>query len=80
MVTIAGNGLSEGVQLEIDRALEDHELIKVKFHVGDRDVKKVLIGELCEQVQAELVQQIGNIALIFREADNPDPKLSNLLR
>ena len=80
LVTVAGNGLSEGVQLEVDRALEDHELIKVKFNVGDRTVKRALIRELCEQVQAELVQEIGNIALIFREADDPDPKLSNLLR
>ncbi len=80
VVTVAGNGLSEGVQLEVDRALEDHELIKVKFSVGDRTVKKALIRELCEQVQAELVQEIGNIALLYREADDPDPKLSNLLR
>lgn len=80
IVTVAGKGLSEGVQLEIDRALEDHELIKVKFAVGDREVKRTLIKALCEQVQAELVQEIGNIALIYRPAQEPDPKLSNLLR
>ncbi|OMH39071.1 YhbY family RNA-binding protein [Motiliproteus sp. MSK22-1] len=80
LVTVADKGLSEGVQLEVDRALEDHELIKIKFNVGDRKVKKALIRELCEQVQAELIQEIGNIALIFRESDDPDPKLSNLLR
>ncbi|WP_421868764.1 ribosome assembly RNA-binding protein YhbY [Motiliproteus sp.] len=80
IVTVAGNGLSEGVQLEIDRALEDHELIKVKFNVGDREVKKALISELCDQTQAELVQQIGNIALLYRAAEEPDPKLSNLMR
>jgi RNA-binding protein len=80
IVTVAGNGLSEGVQLEVDRALEDHELIKVKFSVGDREIKKQLIQQLCEQVQAELVQQIGNIALLYRAAEQPDPKLSNLTR
>ncbi len=80
IVTVAGNGLSENVQLEVDRALEDHELIKVKLNVGDRSVKKALIRDLCEQVQAELVQEIGNIALIYRAAREPDPKLSNLLR
>ncbi len=80
VVTVAGNGLTEGVQLEIDRALEDHELIKVKVSVGDRDIKKALIVELCGQLQAELVQEIGNIALIYRSAIKPDPKLSNLLR
>ena len=78
LVTVAGNGLSEGVQLEVDRALEDHELIKVKFNVGDRNVKQQLIQQLCEQVQAELVQQIGNIALIYRAAEEPNPKLTNL--
>ena len=78
LVTVAGNGLSEGVQLEVDRALEDHELIKVKFNVGDREVKKTLIAQLCDQVQAQLVQQIGNIALIYRPAEQPDPKLTNL--
>ncbi len=80
VVTVAGNGLTKGVQLEVDRALEDHELIKVKFNVGDREVKKVLINQLCDQVRAEVVQQIGNIALIYRAAEESDPKLSNLLR
>jgi RNA-binding protein len=80
LVTVAGKGLSENVQLEVDRALEDHELIKVKFAVGDRDVKRQLIRELCEIVEATLVQEIGNIALLYRPAVEPNPKLSNLLR
>ena len=64
IVTIAGKGMTENIQLEVDRALEDHELIKVKFAVGDRDVKKQLIQELCTIVEATIVQEIGNIALI----------------
>jgi RNA-binding protein len=80
IVTVAGNGLTENIQLEVDRALEDHELIKVKFAVGDRTVKKTLIRELCAIVECQLVQEIGNIALIYRPAREPNPKLSNLLR
>ncbi len=80
IVMVAGNGLSENIQLEVDRALEDHELIKVKFAVGDRDLKRQLIRELCEIVEAQLVQEIGNIALLYRPAQEPNPKLSNLLR
>jgi len=80
IVMVAGNGLSENIQLEVDRALEDHELIKVKFSVGDRDLKRQLIRELCDIVEAQLVQEIGNIALIYRAAQEPNPKLSNLLR
>ncbi|SIR03875.1 YhbY family RNA-binding protein [Marinobacterium stanieri] len=80
IVMVAGNGLSENIQLEVDRALEDHELIKVKFAVGDRNLKRQLIRQLCEIVEAKLVQEIGNIALLYRPAQEPNPKLSNLLR
>lgn len=80
IVTVAGKGLTENIQLEVDRALDDHELIKVKFAVGDRDTKKQLIKELCDIVEATIVQEIGNIALIYRKALEPNPKLSNLAR
>jgi RNA-binding protein len=80
IVMVGGNGLTENVQLEVDRALEDHELIKVKFAVGDRDLKRELIKELVTVVEAELVQEIGNIAVLFRASDEPNPKLSNLMR
>lgn len=78
IVTIAGNGLSEGVQDELNRALDDHELIKVKLAITDRDLRKALIVELCQVTRAELVQEIGKIALIFREAKRPNIKLSNI--
>ena len=80
IVMVGGNGLTENVQLEVDRALEEHELIKVKFAVGDRDLKRELIKELVTVVEAELVQEIGNIAVLFRASDEPNPKLSNLMR
>jgi len=80
IVMVGGNGLTENVQLEVDRALEDHELIKVKFAVGDRDLKRELIKELVTVVEAELVQEIGNVAVLFRPSDEPNPKLSNLMR
>lgn len=80
VVMISDQGISEGVQLELERALNDHELIKVKVSCGDRDYKKELIGQLCEICDCELVQTIGNMALIYRAAQKPNPKLSNILR
>src|SRR5690625_5825078 len=67
VVTVAAKGLSENVLAEVERALEDHELIKVKFAVGDRDIKQQLIDELCRQSAAQLVQTIGHIALRSEE-------------
>ena len=80
VVTVGGNGLSDAVIAEIDRALTQHELIKVKLAVGDRDAKAAVSAELCEKTGAEIVQSIGNIVLIVRRAEKPDPKLSNLIR
>ncbi len=78
IVTIAGNGLSEGVQDELNRALNDHELIKVKLAITDRDIRKTVTRELCDVTGAELIQEIGKVALIFREAKRPNARLSNI--
>jgi RNA-binding protein len=80
VVTVAGNGLTENVVTEVDRALRDHELIKIKLAVGDRETKKAIITDLCAQTEAQLIQSIGHMVLLFRKADKPNPKLSNLLR
>ena len=80
IVTIAAKGLTETIQLELQRALADHELIKVKLQLADRGQKQETIAALCQCCDAELVQNIGNVALIYRAADKPNPRLSNLLR
>lgn len=80
IVTVAGNGLSENVLAELNRALDDHELIKVKFVFEDRNDKKAVMADVCAQTHAHLVQTIGHIALIYRKAAKPNPKLSNLMR
>ncbi len=77
-VTVAGNGLSEGVVNELNRALADHELIKVKLAITDREIRKQLVNDLCRKTRAEIVQEIGKVALIFRASDKPNLKTSNL--
>jgi len=80
VVTIAGNGLSEGVLAELERALNDHELIKIKLAVGAREAREVVTVEICERTGAELVQSIGGVILVLRRSSKPDPKKSNLIR
>ena len=80
VVIIASKGLTNTVNAEIDRALSDHELIKVKFSAGDRAAKKILGEQICRSQNAESIQAVGNILLIFRRANKPNPRLSNLLR
>ncbi len=80
VVIVGDAGLSEGVQQEIIRALNDHELIKIKVHSADREQKKLAISTICETHGCVLVQSIGSVALVFKEAAGERPALSNISR
>lgn len=79
-VLMGGKGLTEALLAELERALEDHELIKVKVSAEDRDARQALIAALVTHTGCAVVQAIGNITLIYRPARKPNPKLSNLVR
>ncbi|MDB3856137.1 YhbY family RNA-binding protein [Halieaceae bacterium] len=79
VVTVAGNGVSESVLEEINRALNDHELIKVKINV-EREYRQLLSDSICQSTSAELIQSVGGIVLILRRTEKPNPRLSNLIR
>jgi len=80
VVTVAGNGLTDGVVKEIERALYDHELIKIRVVAGDRDERRQLIEDASRQTGSDLVNSIGNIAVLYKANEKPDPSLSNILR
>lgn len=78
VIIIGDNGVSEGLRLELERALDDHELVKIKVSSTDREERREAIEAACEQTGAELVQTIGKTAVLLRRAADPNPKLSNL--
>ncbi|MBU3058319.1 ribosome assembly RNA-binding protein YhbY [Pseudomonas indica] len=80
VLIVAENGLTEGVLAELDRALNDHELIKVQFRLTEREDRRALIDELCEAGSCELVQVIGKMALVYRKNPKPNRNLSNIHR
>lgn len=67
VILVGNNGLSDALLKETDRALNDHELIKIRIPTEDRDLKKQLFAEVCEKLHAELVQQIGSIGVLYRK-------------
>jgi RNA-binding protein len=71
VVQIGTKGLSPAVLNELTLSLEHHELMKVKVSAEDREARTALISELCQQLPCDLIQQIGNIALIYRPASTP---------
>jgi RNA-binding protein len=80
IIIVGDKGLGEGLLEELKRSLHDHELIKVKLNVGDRDERAKLITEMATSSHAEVVQTIGKMAVLFKKNPKPNPKLSNLLR
>jgi RNA-binding protein len=74
------NFLTNNIRLELKRALDDHELIKIKIVTSERADKKNLTKLICDELKAECIQSVGHMALIFKKAKKPNPKLSNLLR
>ena len=78
VVTISHKGLTDNLGHEIDRALNDHELIKIKINTPKREVRKEITSQICQQHNAECIQSIGYIALVYRPSKTTTPKLSNL--
>ena len=68
VISTGNAGLSKAVLREIALSLEHHELMKVRIGGGaDREQRQAIINEICSSCEAELVQAIGHIALIYRE-------------
>jgi RNA-binding protein len=70
VVLVGQAGISPNLVTELDRALKDHELVKVRARVGDRSARDQILEELAAATGAELVQRIGHVALFYRA--NPE--------
>lgn len=77
VVTFGDAGLNDAVLAELERALADHELIKVKLPAGDQSA---LRQALCEASGATAVQAIGRVLVLLRYNPDAKPRLSNLRR
>jgi RNA-binding protein len=80
VVSVGDHGLSENLLAEAQRALKDHELIKVRVHSADREERAALGNELASRCDAEVVQKIGKIIVLLKRNPEPNPALSNLSR
>lgn len=75
IVLIGTSGLSVSVLAEIERALKCHEVIKVRVMNDDREARKAMLEQICTELNAAAVQQIGKILVIYRpQEDAPEKK------
>ena len=69
VITIGVKGLTDAVVEETQRALEHHQLMKIKVVSDNREQRNALILDLCSRIEATLVAKIGMTATLYR----PDP-------
>jgi RNA-binding protein len=75
-VILMGNaGLTDAVVSETDRALTDHELIKVRLPGQDRDERDAALAALAARTASAMVTRIGHVAVLYR----PHPQLPRIV-
>ena len=73
VVIVGGAGLTDGVVQMTADSLAAHELIKVKFNEY-KDEKQELTTDLCVRTDATLVRIIGNVAILYKQAEKEEDR------
>ena len=73
IVFIGKQGLSDTVITDIKRALNDHELIKIKF-IDYKDKKKEILSKIEEITESCCAGNIGNVAVLYLGQDDPEKR------
>ena len=71
IVMIGNKGLTDAVMSEIELALDQHELLKIKLPGNDKAEKVALLAQITSQSNSEPVQIIGRVGVIYRASDEP---------
>lgn len=67
---IGQNGATGAVLIELDRALHDHELIKIRLRGFSREQRADELQRICTELDAMLVASVGATASLFREGQD----------
>ena len=75
LVRVGHAGLTDASIGEIARALDAHELIKVRIAEGARDEREVMSQDISARTGAALVQRVGRVLVLWRpRPDHPSAK------
>ncbi len=69
VVMVGHDGVTDGVVAALDKALEDYELVKVRFQ-DFKEQTRELSDELSKRTESLLVSTTGFTAVLYRK--NPD--------
>ncbi|MEX2197826.1 MAG: YhbY family RNA-binding protein [Burkholderiales bacterium] len=72
ILQLGDKGLTDAVVAEIGRALGAHELIKIRAASLNRDEREVALASICERTDAQPIQHIGKILVLYRQKPEPE--------
>lgn len=75
IVMLGNAGLTDGVVSELERALNDHELVKVSARVGEREERNAALDALAARTSSALVQRVGHVGVFYRRR----PEMATIL-
>ena len=75
IIIVGDAGVTPAVIAETEQALAHHELVKMKLRVGDRNDRRDALDKICSETGAEPVQEIGQMAVIYRPSEKVKIKL-----
>jgi len=73
VVQVGREGISEALVAQVDRALDHHELIKVRFLAG-KEEKAAHVAALCERLGASAAGTVGHVAILYRQQSDPEKR------
>jgi RNA-binding protein len=71
---VGKEGISEGMIAAVDRALADHELVKVRIAESAGLDREDAAEELASRTESAVAQVLGNVVLLYR-ADPEEPRI-----
>lgn len=68
LIQLGKDGINEGFLKQIDKLLEDHEIVKIKVLQNAPVEVDEIVDEILSATGAEFVQKIGKKLTIYRES------------
>jgi len=76
VMQLGAAGITPEFREELERALERHELVKLRVPISDRDSRNDAVRRLQGLTGAAIVQQVGKVATLYRpRAEDPSIRL-----
>jgi len=74
---VGKHGVTDSMIAAVDAALDDHELLKLKF-VDCKERKKELLPEITQRTRSHLAGLIGHVAILYRRQQDPEKRTIKL--